>query len=246
MILQALTQLYEDLAKQGKIARPGWAKTKISYALCITETGELEQIVPLLDDSKGKKPQPKQFDLPAPVKRTVGIESNFLWDHSSYLLGTDQKGKPERSVLCFQAAKELHHAVLDGVNSAAARSILAFFDQWNPENANQYASSMPNFDEAISGSNLMFRVNGMFAQEDEQIQNAWQQHYDHSEGEKHQCLITGQEEEIVAVHPAIKGVDGAQSSGAAIVSFNAPAFCSYGQEQNYNAPVGKHDAFAYT
>ena len=48
------------------------------------------------------------------------------------------------------------------------------------------------------------------------------------------------------MHPAIKGVDGAQSSGAAIVSFNAPAFCSYGQEQNYNAPVGKHAAFAYT
>ena len=29
-------------------------------------------------------------------------------------------------------------------------------------------------------------------------------------------------------------------------SFNAPAFCSYGREQNYNAPVGKYAAFAYT
>lgn len=49
-----------------------------------------------------------------------------------------------------------------------------------------------------------------------------------------------------AVHPSIKGVAGAQSSGAALVSFNAPAFCSYGREQNLNAPVGKYAAFAYT
>ena len=35
-------------------------------------------------------------------------------------------------------------------------------------------------------------------------------------------------------------------AGAALVTFNGNAFCSYGHEQNYNAPVGKHAAFAYT
>lgn len=30
------------------------------------------------------------------------------------------------------------------------------------------------------------------------------------------------------------------------MSFNAPAFCSYGHEQNLNAPMGKYAAFAYT
>lgn len=47
------------------------------------------------------------------------------------------------------------------------------------------------------------------------------------------------------LHPAIKGVTGAQSSGASIVSFNADAFCSYGHEQGGNAPVGSYAAFAY-
>lgn len=61
-----------------------------------------------------------------------------------------------------------------------------------------------------------------------------------------QCLVTGTEDEIAAVHPSVKGVRDAQSSGAALVSFNAPAFCSYGHEQNFNAPVGKYAAFAYT
>ena len=102
MILQALTKLYEDLVKQDKIGRPGWAKAKISYALCITEKGRLEQIIPLFADDGGKKPRPRQFNLPAPVKRSSGVAANFLWDNSSYLLGVDQKGKPERSRQCFE------------------------------------------------------------------------------------------------------------------------------------------------
>src|SRR5699024_8943600 len=52
--------------------------------------------------------------------------------------------------------------------------------------------------------------------------------------------------EISRIHKTIKGVPGAQSSGAALVSFNAPAFESYGKEQSYNAPVGKYAEFAYT
>lgn len=46
--------------------------------------------------------------------------------------------------------------------------------------------------------------------------------------------------------PGNQRVPGAQSSGAALVSFNAPAFESYGKEQSYNAPVGKYAEFAYT
>jgi CRISPR-associated protein Csd1 len=52
----------------------------------------------------------------------------------------------------------------------------------------------------------------------------------------------------VRLHTAIKGVWGAQSSGANIVSFNLRAFESYGKEQKQgeNAPVSKRAAFAYT
>lgn len=246
MILQALTQYYEDLAAQGRIARPGWAKTKINYALCINERGELEQVIPLLEEKEGKKPQPQQFDLPAPVKRTVGIASNFLWDNSGYLLGIDAKGKPERSPKCFEDAKQLHHRILDGVESPCSVALLAFFDHWQPAQAPEHPALKEDLPAIIAGGNLTFLVQGVFAYEDPQIAQAWQSCYEQCEGSKQQCLVTGEEDIIEPVHPSIKGVNGAQSSGAAIVSFNAPAFCSYGQEQSYNAPVGKHAAFAYT
>ena len=47
------------------------------------------------------------------------------------------------------------------------------------------------------------------------------------------------------LHPSIKGVEGAQSSGASLVSFNLDAFSSYGKEQGDNAPTSEAAAFRY-
>ena len=251
MILQALTRYYEDLLSRGEIAAPGWAPAKISFALCLDGEGRLTQIIPTMEETiKGKKAvlQPQTFSLPAAVKRTVGIESNFLWDNSAYLLGADKKGKPERSRDCFAAAAKLHHAVLDGVDSPNARAILGFFDTWEPERAAEHPALVGQFEEVTAGVNLLFRVDGRKVEEDAAIREAWQSYRESGgpDAVRMQCLVTGREDEIAATHPAIKGVRDAQSSGAALVSFNAPAFCSYGREQNFNAPVGKYAAFAYT
>ena len=66
-----------------------------------------------------------------------------------------------------------------------------------------------------------------------------------SESYKAQCLITGNMEFVARLHPGIKNVAGAQTSGASLVSFNADAFTSYNKTQSYNAPVGQNAAFAY-
>ena len=60
------------------------------------------------------------------------------------------------------------------------------------------------------------------------------------------CLVTGEPAEIERLHSAIKGVWGAQTSGANIVSFNLDAFVPTAKDQGDNAPVGKPAAFAYT
>ena len=249
MILQALTELFEDLVRQGKLSAPGWSNAKISYALCLDESGALVAVMPTQhEETVGKKTllRPNLISLPSTVTRTVGILPNFLWDNSSYLLGVDEKGKPERSLRCFRAAAELHHQLLDDVDTPAAKAILAYFDTWEPENARSCPALADSLQEILKGGNLTFQVNGIFARDDTAIQAAWSRHYDDGDGELQQCLVTGKLDTAVAVHPAIKGVAGAQSSGAAMISFNAPAFCSYGKEQSLNAPVGKYAAFAYT
>ena len=62
------------------------------------------------------------------------------------------------------------------------------------------------------------------------------------------CLVTGKIDNIAILHNKIKGVAGAQAVGANIVSFNAPAYESYGKDggQGLNAPVGRYAMYAYT
>ncbi|NBI67384.1 type I-C CRISPR-associated protein Cas8c/Csd1 [Pseudoflavonifractor sp. 60] len=250
MILQALVEHYEDLAAQGRLDRPGWSGANISYALYISDAGELEQVVSLKqEEERGKKKVwvPRTMSLPAPVKRSSGVASNFLWDNSSYILGIDEKGKPQRSLECFAACKALHHQLLDHVDSSGARAVLAFFDHWDPAQARAHPALADKLQDILAGANLVFRYDSGYPQDDPQIRAAWQEHYDSAgDGPELVCLVTGRKGPAEAVHPAIKGVARAQSSGAALVSFNGDAFCSYGREQSYNAPTSKYAAFAYT
>ena len=250
MILQALVRHYEDLTASNVIAPPGWSQVKVSYELELDEQGNLIRAASIQEEAvKGKKTvlAPRSIELPAPVKRTVGIAANFLCDNTSYILGFDGKGKPQRARECFAACRALHERLLADVDSAPARALLRFFQGWDPDQAAAHPALQDDLAGMTAGANLVFRFRGSFVHEDPDIRRAWQSHYDaDGGGDKTVCLVTGQETAAEAVHPSIKGVQGAQSSGAALVSFNAPAFCSYGKEQSLNAPTGKYAAFAYT
>lgn len=257
MILQALTAYYEQLVRQGKLSAPGWDDSfKVSYELRLNDAGQLLRVVPLLTEKTvGKKTvlAPRAMRVPAHEKRSSGIAANFLCDNSTYLLGADEKGKPERSADCFKACAKLHHAILDGVDSPAARALLAYFDSWDPAQAATHPLLAEQWKEITGNANLIFGYEAAdhshsFVNDDPAIQNAWQAHYNDrsADSDMGQCLITGKYAPIERTHPNISGVPGAQSSGAALVSFNAPAFCSYSHEQGDNAPVSKYAAFAYT
>lgn len=248
MILQALTAYYEDLARSGKIARQGWGKSRISYALELGEGGEVRRVIPLETADEKGKPKPREMELPAPVKRTVGVASNFLWDNGSYLLGhAKDAAKDSRAEKCFAAAKELHLSLLSGSQDPFAQAICRFFENYDPALGSTDPVLAGEWENLISGCNLTFAYGDQYPGDNEALAHAWESHYGQdAEGEKLRCLITGEPAVPEKTHPAIKRLYGAQSSGAALVSFNAPAFCSYGREQNENAPVGQYGAFAYT
>lgn len=251
MILQALTQYYEDLLRLGKINRPGWSKQKLNYSLLLSEEGELLQLLHLQQEvQRGNKTVlgPQEMWVPSPVKRSSGIRPNFLCDTSSYLLGVDGKGKADRSIDCFAASKALHLQLLKEVDSPVARAIVRFFEHWDPSQAASHPALQEDWEELLQGGNLTFSLDKQFAALDPAIADAWTRHYEDSsaEAEPIRCLVTGQTGTLARLHPSIKGVAGAQSSGASLVSFNAPAFCSFEHEQGANAPVSDYAAFAYT
>ena len=206
MILQALTDYYKTLADKGQISPPGWAQVKISYALCIDDSGVLEQVISLqTEQSKGKKMvlSPQSILLPAPVKRSSGVSANFLCDNSSYLLGIDNKGKPKRSIECFQTCKALHETILSSVDCPAAKALLTFFQTWKPDQAADHPALAEYRDEIVSGANLVFRYNGQPIQEDPLICRAWDTHYQsEKDGCEMICLVTGEKGPVESVHPS--------------------------------------------
>lgn len=250
MILQALVSYYESLVAAGEIAPPGWGKQKVSYALELDDNGDIVQVYPQLvevENGKKKEWRPRELEVPAPVKRAVNVLPNFLCDHSGYLLGVDTKGKPVRTAECFEKCKALHTELLTPVDSPAARAVVAFFANWDPATAAEHPVLRENWDELIGGGNLLFWYRRTSVCADPAIRRAWEKRYQAAEdAEEMPCLVTGEIGPVERIHPAIKGVRDAQSSGAALVSFNSDSFCSYGKEQNLNAPTGKYAAFAYT
>ena len=251
MILQGLTALYEELAAKGTLDQPGWSPVKVSWGLEISSEGELLYLFPLVEEvERGKKKiwVPQTMNLPAPVKRTVGIDANFLCDNSSYVLGTDNKGKPERSRQCFDSFREKHRALLGEAQHPAAKALLRFLDGWILEKAQTHPVLMERIDEIRQGGNIIFIFENQKLHEIPEIKEIWQRCFsDTNEAQVMQCLVTGKKLPVQVLHPSIKGVLGAQSSGASLVSFNASSLESYGCDsaQGLNAPVSTHAAFAY-
>ena len=268
MILQSLVAYYETLARQGAIAKPGWGDYKISYAVNLNQQGEVIGILSLEKEvMRGKKTVsvPTVHMLPEGVKKSSGIRPQFLWANAAYCLGLPKdmktadmaedaaakwKKEKKRSIACFEAMKKYHLDILEAVHTPSAEALKRFFTTWKPETAENHPVLKPYLATNLLTANVMYAVEGVFVKDDETIRAAWDAHYNQPSADavKGQCLVTGKIAPIARIHPNIKGVRGAQSSGASLVSFNADAFESYGHSggQCYNAPVSEHAAFAYT
>ena len=253
MILQALVKHYENLVEEEKVSKQGWCSVKVSYEIELSKEGEIKNIICLkIEEERGKKTviRPQNLLVPEMVTRSSGVSANFLCDNAKYLLGIsqekDEKDK-KRAEECFLAARDKHLSLLNHAEGEMAKAICLFFQNWKPEKAMEYPKISENWEDITDGGNLIFGMGTHYAQDDMQIKRIWDNRkMEINQEAKGICLVTGEQEEISRIHRGIKGVPGAQSSGAALVSFNAPSFESYGKEQSYNAPVGKYAEFAYT
>ena len=247
MILQSLNVYYNRLRDDPEvdIPLPGFGSQKIYFALLLKHSGELIQVLDLRETPE-KRPLPRILVVPKELEERSGakIDPHFMWDNTMYVLGSDNKGKPKRSLQAFEAFKRLHHDLGDGLDDEGMKAVLDFLDSWDPEDA----PAIKYWDE-MAGMNVVFQLDGdlQYIHERPNIREAWLKYLtEKSRKVIATCLVSGEKTAIARLHPAIKGVRGAQQKGAAIVSFNLDAFKSYGKDQSYNAPVGEDIAFSYT
>lgn len=244
MILSELAAFYQRMLEERDAAlpRPGYSRELIGFVLVLTPQGDLQDILPRLDD-KGKA---LPMLVPAPQKQSgSGISPNFFWDNTGYLLGVDGKGKPERSAKTFAAFRQVHTALARDTGNERLKAVAAFLAAWH---AGQWADQ--EIGPLILDKNGVFKIEGDegFLHEQPDIRSIWEQlrRRDEAQESTGTCLVTGETAPIARIHPSVKGVSGANPTGAALVSFNCDAFESYGKSQSFNAPVSVEAAQAYT
>ncbi|HND49933.1 MAG TPA: type I-C CRISPR-associated protein Cas8c/Csd1, partial [Anaerolineales bacterium] len=253
MILQALTRYYDILSSDSEsdIAPPGYSAIGISFALNISTKGELLDVLPLFQQVQVKKKieeKPRRMIVPEQVKRAVNISANYLWDNCVYVLGiSDKEAKdPEYTTKRLEAFRQFNIDMLKEVGNPAAHAVIAFLENYKPEQGRKHPKITPYLETIFKGGNLVFMFDGKFVHEDTAIKKAWEKYKGASNSDLIQCLVTGEVSPLARLHPSLKGIRDANPTGATLVGFNAHAYESYNREQGMNSPVSEKAAFAYT
>lgn len=271
MILQSLYQLYGRLAEDSEngLPTPGYSRQNISFRVVIRSDGSLVEIQPCCIETvevgkngkERKTVRPFSLLVPGQAKPSgQGLNPCFLWDNTGYMLGFKPKDpkKPgearekeeARAVASFEAFRKRHLECEPSVADPDFSSVCRFLESWSHADVENH----PILNEITSGFGV-FQISGnlKYVHQNPTVSRWWsEQNSTTRDGESDFCLVTGKVSTLAIIHdPAIKGVKGAQSSGAKLVSFNERAYESYGKEdrrkagQGRNSPVSKEAAFAY-
>ncbi len=248
MILQALTSYYDrlDADPDANIPKDGFSVQKVAFCVVLSPKGKLVQI----EDSRqqvGKRLVPRLLTVPGKAKPSgSGLNPVFLWDNSQYMLGyKPDDPNPKRTAKAFEAFRDLHLQAKDKIDTPEYQAVCRFLADWSPDNAAEHDVLAD-----IQSGFGVFRIQGQkkYIHDIPAIRRHALKRSGDSDGDGvvGQCLVTGRSGPLARLHePKIKNVNGAQSSGAVLVSFNKDAFTSYGKDQSYNAPVGQESAFKY-
>ncbi len=253
MMLRALAALAE---RKGLLDDPSYAKRKIHLQLRISDDGRALALIPLGEEGRGDL-----LDAPVAPKRSGNIVPAFLVDTAQWVLGLAKrkKGEEPAPTSAAQAARYFEafgHQVRAAAEATHDEGLIAyrmFLErvQANPEAERARVIAMGR-DHEWTGDECIAAIRDhdgtTYIHQRAQVREYWARQYIASgaPGEAQRCLVTGRLAVPVRLHANVKGLPKpAKSSGAALVSFNAPAFESHHFEQGANAPVSQHAADGY-
>lgn len=244
MILQALKEYYDRKAEEGLIAEEGWIRGGIDFLIGLDLEGNIINIHDLREMEK-KKYVSRHMNLPNIGKQALkhtnsGSDANLLWDNASFIFGLGKNGDTR-----LQSMIDVIDKWLGKISDPGVSAVRKFFIN-GLKDRNHFSPALNHSDYGAlfkeGKVKLSFCVKGTDYNIIFESPNV-------KESLKHEvnentavgtCLVTGDTNvAIEPTHPVTKGVWGAQTSGACIVSFNKDAFNSFGKTQSFNAPVSK-------
>ena len=241
MILQALKSYYDRKAQDpdGQIAPPGFEWKEIPFIVVLDSEGHFVQI----EDTRtvdGKRKIAKPYLVPQGEKRARGVKPYRLWDNGEYIFSIGENIEKQKAFI----------SRLDDFLKSGDIGLLAMkrFLADHPEEQAKNSEAWVEIEETKPW--IAFRLKGdteLICQRPKVI-DALRSENPENQGQPMVCLVTGNRSTATRLQPSIKGVRGANTTGANIVSFNLRAFESYGKDgcQGENAPISESAAFAYT
>lgn len=249
MIIKALHDYYRRAAGEPDrhVAPEGFEWKEIPFVIVLDLKGRFRAFEDTREGA-GNNRRARKFLVPQAEKRTVRPKANLLWDNVEYALGVnprkrDDVAKRHKLFRC-RLDDDLRHMHL-----AEIEALKAFLDS-NPINQIQQGKEYAEgWQEALEKNlNVVFHIEGSA---DPSICDTVRPLLSAMDSKKGLsvnglCLVTGDKSDLSRLHAPIKGVQGTNTRGGDLVSFNLPAFRSLGKMQNYNAPISERAAFAYT
>ena len=262
MILKALYDYYQAMAKLGKVAPSGMEWKAIPFIIVIDEDGTFRRVI----DARDKENKQGREFLVAKAKGRSGSRSyaisQILWDHSGYVLGIPTDDSEKKQVM----APKQHEAFKQELaklrelfpENKGFEAIELFYKKYEErkegEPSDLFAEEVKDLSNIIPedvlqeikkkvGANISFLLStesnpNKLISSHENIQS-YQARGSKEEGEdKGRCLVTGELGTIARLHGGIS-LFGAQAN-ATLISFQKfSGYDSYGKEQGLNAPISQ-------
>jgi CRISPR-associated protein Csd1 len=242
MILQSLA----EFARRERLAEdPCFQWAGVSWAIDVGANGEFRNLFDLRSETgEGKKKRrlQRRMLIPKRSKRTRQDLAEFLVDMPGYVLGLGENNAARLEQRRQLFAEDVR-AAAQGSGCVEAGSVAQFLDSAEARSACVQQLKERGY---FSNDLICFRRGSVYLQDLEGMKEYWRRRSEAKEGGVAQCLVCGARAPMSVLHRDIKGIAGPSTKGVPIVSFNEPAFWSYGLEGNRNAPVCEGCMVAYT
>lgn len=214
--------------------------------------------------------RPKPVTVPLRTQKS-GIEGNVIEHRPLYIFGLNveknKEKKSETKEIYFAAEDKTNKATkshsdfvtknltfIDGLDSPLIEAYRKFMENWQPE-AELENTKLLNIIKTYGTAKFAFCLFGeseKFLHDDPMIKQRWEEHLlvqknQNSENEiLGECAISGETLPIARLHNKIKGVLGANATGAGLVSVNNQSEESYGNTQGFNSNISEVYMKKYT
>ena len=265
MLISALCEYYDELAKEGKAVPEGYSEQDVHYLIALKPDGTIDDIIDYRiktthKDKKGKVKEqfaPRSITLPQRTEKT-SIDSNIIEHRPLYIFGLnfeknvftpdDKTNKARKSHEAFVKA---NLEFIDGMDSPLINAYRNFILNWIPENEMDNHALIA-LGKEYKNAYFAFCLSGYpehLIQDEPKIKDkitVLKADNVSDDGQKSQCAVMGEELPIARIHSKINGIAGGLSSGTVLIGYKASAGCSYGNEQSYNSNISVEAMKKYT